>query len=441
MLQKFCIHIDNEFSFLKDKKLLIAISGGIDSVVITHLFDQLHFSIGLAHCNFKLRGKASDGDEEFVKNLGVQLQIPVFTNSFDTTSIATNQKKSIQITARELRYIWFEKLLQKHGFDYVVTAHHADDNLETFLINLTRATGLKGFSGIPKKNKNIVRPLLTFSRDCIVDFAMQNNISWREDQSNTSTKYVRNKIRHKIIPILKEINPSLLNSFSNTVKHIEESQIIIDAKITAVKREIFQEKNISGKKYFSLSIAKISNLENPKTYLYQLLKEYHFTEWNDIVGLLTAQSGKKIHSKTHTLLKDRVTLLLYKISDFQLTDTVFQISEHQKKLTEPIHLRIEKTTQQTNEAGTIYIDKNLISFPLQIRKWQTGDVFFPLGMKGKKKLSKFFKDEKMSLLEKENTWLLCTSKNEIIWVVNRRKDRRFILSQNDTNGLKITSVQ
>jgi len=157
--------------------------------------------------------------------------------------------------------------------------------------------------------------------------------------------------------------------------------------------------------------------------------------------LLTAQSGKKIHSKTHTLLKDRVTLLLYKISDFQLTDTVFQISEHQKKLTEPIHLRIEKTTQQTNEAGTIYIDKNLISFPLQIRKWQTGDVFFPLGMKGKKKLSKFFKDEKMSLLEKENTWLLCTSKNEIIWVVNRRKDRRFILSQNDTNGLKITSVQ
>lgn len=437
MLQKFRSHIDNEFSFLKDKKLLIAISGGIDSVVITHLLHQLHFSIALAHCNFKLRGKASDVDEEFVKNLGAQLQIPVFTNSFDTTSIATNQKKSIQITARELRYIWFEKLIQKNGFDYVVTAHHADDNLETLLINLTRGTGLEGFTGIPKKNKNIVRPLLTFSRNCIKDFAVQNNISWREDQSNTSTKYVRNKIRHKIVPILKEINPSLLNSFSNTIKHVEESQIIIDAKIRAVKRDLFQEKNILDKKYLSLSIAKINNLENPKPYLYQLLKEYHFTEWNDIVGLLTAQSGKKIHSKTHTLLKDRATLLLYKISDFQLTNTVFKISECQKKLTEPIHLRIEQTTQKTNEVGTIYIDKNSISFPLQIRKWQIGDVFFPEGMTGKKKLSKFFKDEKMSLLEKENTWLLCTSKNEIIWVINRRQDRRFVLSQNDTNGLKI----
>jgi tRNA(Ile)-lysidine synthase len=438
MLQKFQQHIQNEFSFLNDKKLLVAISGGIDSVVLTHLLVQLNCNVSLAHCNFKLRKEESEADELFVKNLAKSLDLQVFTKAFKTSAIATEQKKSIQLTARELRYDWFQELIENYTFNFVLTAHHADDNLETFIINLTRGTGLDGLTGIPKQNKNIVRPLLPFSRKEIKDYATQNKLTWREDKSNASTKYLRNKIRHKIAPVLKEINPSLLNSFSFTLKNLSESKQIIIDKIEDVKEVLVTEKIISKKRVLVIDVHKINNLSNPKAYLYQILNNYHFTEWNDILDLLNAQSGKQIFSKTHVLLKDRSELLLYKKEDFTNQQAVFYIEKNQFKTTAPIVLSIEKaTTISATEKDTIYVDESLLSFPLQIRKWQTGDVFYPLGMQGKKKLSKYFKDEKMSLLEKENTWLLCTSKNEIVWIINKRQDRRFISPTNQTNYLKI----
>lgn len=442
MLQKFKEHINLNFPFLKDKKLLIAISGGVDSVVLTHLFSKLNFDISLAHCNFQLREKESDLDEEFVKLLAQKTSNQIFTINFNTEAFALKNKISTQIAARELRYNWFQEIIEKNNFDYVLTAHHADDNLETFLINLTRGSGLDGFTGIPKINGNIVRPLLAFSREEVLAYAKSNSIEWREDASNATTKYIRNKIRHKILPVLKEINPNLLETFAKTTENLQESKQIIEDKITDISSEVIE--NDSSKEFIlseserlkvtKINIEKINQLSNPKAYLYQLLKAYNFTEWNDVYNLLSAQSGKQVFSKTHRLLKDRAFLLLSKnvISDEK---EVFLIDENQSEIIDPVHLTFEVVQQKSGEnKQTIYVDKDLLKYPLIVRKWQNGDYLYPLGMQGKKKLSKYFKDEKLSLLEKENTWLLCNNENEIIWVLNHRQDRRFV----NENNLKIS---
>jgi len=433
MLEKLQQHINLKFSFLKEKKLLIAISGGLDSVVLTHLLHKLNFDISLAHCNFNLRGIESDNDEVFVKNLGENIDIKTFTTHFKTEKYAQENQLSTQVAARNLRYDWFEEIINQHQFDFVVTAHHADDNLETFLINLTRGTGLEGLTGIPELNGNIVRPFLIFSRDEIETYATENTIEWREDKSNASIKYVRNKIRHQIVPVLKEINSTLLESFQKTSEHLQESQQLIEASISNFKKKVVA---VSENGNIKIDITKIQETNNPKAYLYQLLKEFGFTEWNDITHLLTAQSGKEVVSKTHRLLKDRDFLILSKIEK-KAKNTVFLISENTAEIKNPIHLKISDVSAIENENNTtIDVDRTNISFPLTLRKWQYGDFFHPKGMQGKKKISNYFKDEKFSLLDKENTWLLC-SNNAIIWVVGQRQDNRFLADKNTAYVLKI----
>lgn len=429
MIQKLQQHIASQFPFLKGKKLLIAISGGLDSVVLTKLFHTLNFDTSLAHCNFNLRGLESDKDEAFVKKIGEKLNLETFTTSFNTNEYASKNKTSTQVAARELRYDWFQELIDKHQFDYVLTAHHADDNLETFLINLSRGSGLEGFTGIPAINKTIIRPLLIFSRAEIEQFAKQNAIEWREDQSNATTKYVRNKIRHQIIPILKEINPTLLNSFQKTTANLKGSQQIINDTIAQVKKKVIRTDKNGITKF---DISEIHKLPNPKAYLFELLKSYNFTEWNDIEKLVSAQSGKQVFSKSHRLLKDRDFLLLTETPcPTELSEII--ITKNTKEIFEPIHLSFENVShiQQQNE-NTIFLDTDTLTFPLRLRKWQEGDYFYPIGMQGKKKLSKFFKDQKYSLVDKENTWLLC-SENQIVWVVGKRQDRRFTAAKNSLN--------
>ena len=427
MLQKFKKHITKEFPFLKDTKLLIAISGGVDSVVLFHLLHKLNYDVSLAHCNFKLRGKESDLDEEFIKNLNQISANQIFTIIFDTEKYAKEHKLSTQIAARELRYNWFQKLITEHKFEYVLTAHHADDNLETFLIHLTRGSGLDGFTGIPKVNGNIVRPLLAFSRKEILNYAKDHDIEWREDASNASNKYIRNKIRHQVLPVLKEINPSIFDSFATTIENLQESKQIIEDRIENIASEVLEKEA----NFIKIDIEKIKELSNSKAYLYQLLKSYHFTEWNDVYDLLNAQSGKQVFSKTHRLLKDRDVLILSKIDLSNSIEMAFQIEEEITEITNPIHLTFKEVIEKSTEnKQTIYVDKDLLKYPLMLRKWEKGDYIYPLGMQGKKKLSKYFKDEKFSLIDKENTWLLCNAENQIMWIINHRQDRRFVKNKN-----------
>ena len=435
MLQKFKQHLHQNFPFLEDSKLLIAISGGIDSVVLAHLCSQLNLNFSLCHCNFNLRGQESDDDEAFVTSLAKTLKTLVYTTSFETEKYATKNKVSIQVAARDLRYTWFYKLLDANQYDYVLTAHNTNDNLETFIINLTRGSGLEGFTGIPPVNQKSVRPLLAFSRDDITLFAIKNGIVWREDRSNASIKYVRNKVRQKVIPILKELNPHVLESFQNTIEYLNESQSIINDAVKNITANVVSYEN----DVLKISCKEIDKLSNKKAYLYQLLQGYGFTAWNDIVDLISAQPGKQIFSNTHRLLKDRNFLILTTINKSQSIKGPILIDQKVSKITNPIKLTIQNTDDYTSKnKEQIIIDKDLVNYPLSLKKWHHGDAMYPTGMKGSKKISQLFKDNKLSLLDKEKIWILADAKDHIIWVIGLRQDRRYLVNKTSKNRLKIS---
>ena len=433
MIQKFANHINQNFPFLNGKKLLLATSGGLDSMVMVDLFKKSNFEIAMAHCNFQLRGIESFGDQNFVQDYSETNKIELFLTQFDTEAFANDYKLSTQVAARELRYNWFYELLETNNYDYILTAHHADDNLETFLIHLVRGTGLEGLTGIPAHNDKIIRPFLIFSRQEIEDYANQNNIEWREDSSNASDKYLRNKIRHNLVPILKEFNPDLLSSFQKTQSHLQESQTMVDDASIMVYQQVAKEKG--EKIYFDLN--QLRKLPNYKSYLYHWLVEYGFSAWDDIYDLVESQSGKQVFSKEFRLLKDRDFLILYPIN-FEDEDEEYFINKNQKEVKVPLNItfsRVDNISNVSNEV--IFVDEDKLWFPLVLRRWQTGDVFQPFGMEGKsKKVSKFFKDEKLSLIEKENAWLLCTD-NQVIWIVGQRQDERFKIKNTTKTILKI----
>lgn len=431
MLTKFQHHIEQNFLQLKDKKLLLAVSGGVDSMVLLDLFYKLRFDICVVHCNFQLRGKESDADEMLVRETCQDSYIPYFIESFDTLEFAKENKLSIQLAARKLRYDWFQEIISL-GFDYVLTAHHLDDNVETFLINFTRGTGLEGLTGIPAQNGNIIRPLLPFSREEIENYALENKIQWREDSSNASDKYFRNKLRHNIVPTLKELNTGFLDSFQNTLHHLQQAESLVNDASKLVFEKVVEEK----KNQLEIHLKSLLEFQNYKAYLYQWLKEYGFSAWNDIYDLVEAQSGKQVFSETHILLKDREKLILSKRNEIN-KDEVFSIESIESKVNIPLKLRFSKAVNIFETVSNcIFVDESKIKFPLTIRKWQEGDYFYPAGMNGKKKLSKYFKDEKYSLLDKENQWLLC-SEDQIIWVIGKRADNRFINKETTQNSIKI----
>jgi tRNA(Ile)-lysidine synthase len=432
MLQEFQKHLNTNLSFLLDKKLLLATSGGIDSMVLVHLCHQSKLDFAVAHCNFQLRGEESDEDENFVKSQVEKLQVPIFLQKFDTKAFAAQQKLSIQVVARNLRYEWFYTLLANHNFDYILTAHHLDDSLETFLINFTRGSGLDGLTGIPEQNDKIVRPLLVFSRNDIEAFAKENQITWREDSSNASDKYLRNKLRHNVIPILKELNPSLLSSFENTITHLKQTQSLAqDAAENLYQKVVSEEEN-----HTVIDLQKLLKHRNYKAYLFEWLQPFGFADWDSVYNLINAQSGKQVLSNTHILLKNRDSLLLFPKQN-STSDEVFWIEKEQPEVKIPLKLafcNVSDISHQTS--NVIFVDEDKLQFPLSLRRWQEGDIFQPFGMTGKKKLSKFFKDEKFSLLDKANIWLLC-SDDKIVWIVGKRQDERFKVTATTTKILKI----
>ncbi|MBG6188973.1 tRNA lysidine(34) synthetase TilS [Flavobacterium sp. CAN_S2] len=433
MLQKFQNHLHHNFQFLSGKKILLATSGGKDSMVMLHLFQQLDYEIGIAHCNFQLRGMESFEDQNFVQEYASANDIPVFITQFDTKAFAEDYKVSTQVAARELRYNWFYELLKTEKFDYILTAHHADDNLETFLINLSRGTGLEGLTGIPEQNDRVIRPLLAFSQEEMEEYAKLNNIQWREDSSNASDKYLRNKIRHHLVPMLKELNPNFLSSFHKTQTYLQEAQVMVeDASIMIYQQVAKQEDDTI---YFDLK--KLKKLPNYKSYLHQWLKEFGFSAWEDIYDLVESQSGKYVFSPEYRLLKDRDSLILSPIN-FVNEKEEYSIDENQKEVNIPLNLtfcKVADISLTTNSA--IFVDADKLQFPLVLRHWNEGDSFQPFGMNGKsKKVSKLFKDEKLSLLEKENSWLLC-SNDQIVWIIGLRQDERFRIENTTKNILKI----
>lgn len=420
MYSLFSKHIKKEFKFLNKSKLLVCVSGGVDSMVLINLLNRFNYDVSIAHCNFNLRNEESDLDENFVKNYAFSNSIPFFSKSFVTKL----PKHSMQMAARNLRYEWFYEILKTEKLDYIITAHHLDDSLETFILNLSRASGIEGLTGIKKLNDLIVRPLLVFSKKEILNYAKANNIKWREDSTNKNNNYQRNQIRNEIIPLLKKLHPNFLDQTNKTMTFLKESSLIIDNYIQNIKMKnfILKDDEIVISKAF---------IKNNSNLIFHLFKEYNFKHSDQILELCNSLSGKIIKSNTHLLLSNRLNLILKK-----KIITVYQTFEvGLKGLVSPIEMNIEVGEFQTKfNKKSIYLSKNEIDFPLYLRKWKKGDVFFPFGMKGKKTVSKYYKDEKMSFFDKQNQWLLCNNE-EIIWVVGKRPDRRFF--KNSNASLKI----
>lgn len=433
MQQKFENHLAQNFSFLIGKNLLLATSGGLDSMVMVDLFRKLPFEIAMAHCNFQLRGLESFGDQDFVENYAKANEIPLFITQFDTEAFAKDYKLSIQVAARELRYSWFYELLETKNYDYILTAHHADDNLETFIVNLVRGTGIDGLTGIPAQNEKVIRPFLIFSREEIEHYAQENRVDWREDSSNASDKYMRNKIRHNLVPILKELNPDFLSSFYKTQAYLEESQTMAEDASIMVYQLVAKEKG--EEIHFDLN--QLRKLPNYRSYLYQWLNEYGFSAWEDIYDLVEGQSGKQVFSSGFRLLKNRDFLILTPV-DLEGEDEEYYIFKDQKEVNIPLNLSFLKVDHISLVPNTtIFVDEDKLWFPLVLRRWKQGDHFQPFGMEGKsKKVSKFFKDNKLSLIEKRNTWILC-SDNQIVWIVGLRQDERFKIGSRTKKILKI----
>lgn len=436
MLEKTSDFITRHKLVADNDNLLLAVSGGIDSMVMLNIFKQLNYSISVAHCNFSLRGEESDGDHKFVLEYCSEERIPFFTKTFNTLKFAEENGLSVQMAARELRYRWFEEVRSENNFDLILLGHNWDDVIETFFINLARGTGIKGLTGIKPSNGRLARPLLYASREEIEKYASDNKIDYREDSTNIETKYKRNKIRHKIIPLFNELNPSFLSSMELTIKHLDEAQEVINNNIKIVKDRVFVSRNAD----ISVKINDLLGLEPIDLYIYELFNDFGIGQngIDELKKLISASPGKQITTRTHTILKDRDELLISKsrennqnLSETLTVDKVQDIKGYQIKVVPAADIIISK------DSNTAYLDYDKIKFPLTIRKWEEGDWFYPLGMKGKKKLSDFFVDLKIPLNRKDNINIFL-SDGSILWVAGYRIDNRFCVTDLTRNVLVIS---
>ena len=420
MLTKFQKYLSDNSVFLKDQRLLLALSGGVDSCVLLDLCFKSGLRPALAHCNFQLRGQASKEDADWIQNLALEKGLECHIQSFDTQVYALKKKVSIQMAARQLRYRWFDTLSEQNDYDLILVAHHADDALETFMINAMRGTGLRGLLGIPEQREKILRPMLSFSREEIMQYALENKIQWREDLSNAKTDYLRNALRHQVIPQWKKRDPNFHQQFQETLKHLGEAQDVLEDVISDFKKNNF----IPQKQGFKISIDVLKGLSSLNYYLHALFAPYGFGNLADLKQLIHSQSGKQLFSYTHRLVKDRECFLLTLIE--ASPSESYSIASGLTTIDTPLRLFFtqEKTFKKV-DSKSLMLDKSKLKFPLILRKWKQSDYFYPNGLKGSKKLSKYFKDEKYSLLEKEAQWLLCSG-DDIVWVVGKRADQRFL---------------
>ena len=428
LITQFNAYINEQHLFEKKDKLLLAVSGGVDSVVLCELCSQSGYDFVIAHCNFQLRGKESNEDEIFVQSLAHKYNVDIKSTRFDTVDYAKKNKLNIQIAARELRYDFFNKILaEDNSIKHIITAHHANDNAETVLMNFLKGTGINGLQGILPKDAGIggkvVRPLLFAKKDMLIALANEQKLQWREDQSNETNKYTRNYFRNDWMPSIEKIIPQLEDNLLENIQRLKEVNLLYESAVETILKKLVEKKG----KELHIPVLKLLKTPALSTVLYELLKSYSFSSQQipEVIKLLQAESGKYISSATHRLIKNRQWVILSPLQD-KLSNH-FIVEQNEKEIHfDDMKISIQQSEPPFNINKDQYcaqIDTSAVSFPLILRKWKQGDYFYPLGMDKKKKLSRFFIDNKLSLLEKENCWVLESNK-KIIWVVGQRMDNR-----------------
>lgn len=427
MIQQFLNHIQRHNLCKTSDKILLAVSGGLDSMVMLQLFSQHNFNIGIAHCNFQLRGEESAGDEAHVKQTCKQLNIPCHTKVFNTKAIAQERKLSIQLAARELRYQYFQELIKQHGYTTIATAHHLNDVLETVILNLTRGTGIDGLTGIPVRTNNIIRPLLFASREWLRNYAVKNNITWREDSSNEKDDYQRNFIRHRVVPLLKEVNPSLEDTFRDTHDRIVMAQLLVRSQLKTISDFLI---STNGTR-ITIDKRNVLELENAHAVLWELLKDYGFNyvQCKDLIQ--EHIPGKQFYSSKYRIIIDRNSFILEPRKE-SIPDalTIENTSDVLPRAGESLTFKTVDSNvfKLTKKLSVAQLDADKLVFPMTWRPWKPGDVLIPLGMKTSKKVSDLLIDAKVSLPDKEKITVI-ESAGEVVWVVGMRINEHYKVTE------------
>lgn len=430
-IERFKLFVQQSQLFDPSNNILLAVSGGRDSVFLAHLFNAAGYSFGIAHCNFALRGEESDQDEQFTEELANSFNVPFFKIRFDTAAYAKENGISIQMAARELRYQWFEEIRDQAGYHNIALAHHAGDATETVLLNLCRGTGIAGLHGILPKRGTLIRPLLFLTRDEINKFITEQNIPYREDSSNLSSKYARNKIRLEVIPKLKELNEHLDETFEKNSRRFAELEDFLDIQVTELRNRLFK---LLPSGATEINTAGLKILKPQHLLLYELFKPFGFNEavLSDLADQLDGLPGKKFESSTYILWLDRQKLFLNKKSRRQAESLLITAGSKETALGNIILSYTTAEAEKLVISGNkdlAFFDAEKIKFPLELRPWQEGDYFFPFGMRGKKKISDFFTSLRIPLPEKPAIPLLVNGNGDILWVTGYRQDDRYKVTE------------
>jgi tRNA(Ile)-lysidine synthase len=435
--------IEQEKLFSAKDRLLVAVSGGVDSVVACELLHRSGFSFAIAHCNFQLRGEESERDEQFVRNLANGYKAQAYVQRFNTQKEAEENKISIQVAARKLRYDWFKEILESEEWrqsagakNYLVTAHHRDDNVETLLMNFFKGTGIAGLHGILPKKEHIVRPLLFAGKEELRLFAIAENLDWVEDSSNSSDKYSRNYFRHQVIPLVENIYSEAAQNLADNIERFRDIEILYGSALAKQKKSLL----VQNGKEWQIPALKLAQTPAGKTILFEILQPFNFSaaQTPEVWNLLQSESGKYIDSSTHRVLKNRNWLVISPLSTKQAQIIVIEANDELITFAEGKLIFKRSTNKDINASSDIAkLDASQITFPLLLRKWKQGDYFYPLGMQKKKKISRFLIDQKVSLTNKEKVWVLEMNK-KIVWVVGMRIDDRFKMGEKTRDILEVS---